>query len=78
MTKVIVYSTATCPFCKKVKEFLTEHKIDFTTKDVGEDEKAAKEMVEKSGVMSVPVIDIDGEIIAGFDEKKLREKLKIK
>jgi len=78
MAKVIVYSTATCPFCVRVKDFLKEHKVKFTNKDVGANQEAAKEMVKKSGSMSVPVIDIDGKIIVGFDEAKLRKVLKIK
>jgi glutaredoxin 3 len=78
MTKVIVYSTATCPWCLKVKEFLKENKVKFTNKDVGSDQKAAAEMIKKSGQQGVPVVDIDGEIIVGFDEKKLKGLLKIK
>lgn len=77
MTKVIVYSTQTCPWCQKTKEFLKENKIDFKEIDVGSDEKAAKEMMEKSGQMGVPVIDIDGTIIQGFDEAKLKKALNL-
>ncbi len=78
MAKVIVYSTQTCPWCKKTKEFLKEHKISFDEKDVGNDMSAAREMIEKSGQQGVPVIDIDGEIIVGFDEERLRKVLNIK
>ena len=72
---VKVYSTATCPYCKMAKDFLTEQNIPFQALDVGEDREAAKEMVEKSGQMSVPVIDIDGKIIVGFDRKAISKEL---
>lgn len=70
--KIIVYSTPTCPFCVRVKDFLKQNKIEFTEYDVSEDEFRAIEMFEKSGQMGVPVIDIDGIIIHGFDEVKIR------
>jgi|TARA_B100002003_G_C13763326_1_gene379114 glutaredoxin-like YruB-family protein len=78
MSNVLVYTTATCPWCIKVKEFLKKNKIAFSEKDVAEDEGAAKEAVEKSGQRGVPIIDIDGEIVVGFDEEKLKKLLKIK
>ena len=59
------------------KEFLAEHNIPFEAVDVGQDKAAAKEMVEKSGQMSVPVVDIDGKIIVGFDKKAISEELEI-
>lgn len=74
---VKIYSTPTCPWCKKVKEFLKENKIKFKDINVASDKKAAKEMIEKSGQTGVPVIDIDGKIVIGFDEEKLRKLLKI-
>ena len=73
--KVKVYSTKTCPWCKKVKEFLTEKNVKFENIDVGEDQEASKEMVEKSGQMGVPVVDIDGKIIVGFDKEALEKAL---
>lgn len=75
---VIVYSTESCPWCKKVKAFLEENKIKFTEKNVGENQEAAKEMIKKSGQTGVPVIDANGTVIVGFDEGKLKEILKIK
>ena len=77
MVKVTVFSTISCPWCRRVKEFLKVNKIVFTNVDVGSDQKAAKEMVKKSGQTGVPVIDIDGKIVVGFDEEKLRSLLKI-
>lgn len=75
MTQVKVYSTPTCPWCKKTKEFLKENNVDFKDVNVAEDQKAREEMVEKSGQMGVPVIEIDGEIIMGFDPEKMKQKL---
>lgn len=74
---VTVYSTPTCPFCKLTKAFLLEHKVDFSDIDVMADQDKAREMIQKSGQMGVPVIDIDGQIVIGFDQKKLKGLLKI-
>ncbi len=76
--KVKVYSTPSCPWCTKVKEFFKQHKIEFEDLNVAENEKSRNEMIEKSGQMGVPVIDVDGEIIVGFDKEKLKDLLKIK
>lgn len=70
MKNVIIYTTKTCIWCKRAKEFFKENNIRFTEKDVGSDMIAANEMIEKSGQMSVPVIDINGKIIVGFDKLK--------
>lgn len=72
---VKVYTTSTCPFCVTLKNFLKEHDVEFEEFNVGEDEEARKEMVEKSGQMGVPVVEIDGEIVIGFDKKKISELL---
>jgi glutaredoxin-like YruB-family protein len=76
--KVKVYSTAMCPYCSMTKDFLKEHKIEFEDIDVSKNQEAAKEMIEKSGQMGVPVIDIDGKIIIGFNVPAIKEALKIK
>ena len=75
MVKVKVYSTATCPWCVKVKEFLKENKVEYENVDVSENETAAKEMMEKSGQMGVPQIEIDGKIIVGFDKEAIKKAL---
>lgn len=75
--KVTVYKTLTCSWCHKTEEFLKQHKIKFTSVDVGKDYHAATEMIRKSGQQGVPVIDIDGNIVVGFDEPELRKLLKI-
>ena len=76
--KVIVYSTEACPWCHKAKDWLKENNIEFTDHDVGNDSKAAEEMISKSGQRGVPVIDIDGKITIGFNEEKLKGLLEIK
>jgi glutaredoxin-like YruB-family protein len=76
--KVTVYSTQECPWCKKTKEFLKANKVKFTNKDVGADQKAAQEMIKKSGQQGVPVTEVGKEIVIGFDEDKLKQLLKIK
>lgn len=73
--KVIIYSTRTCPYCKLAKEFLKNNNIDFIDYDVGENREKLEEMVKKSGQLGVPVIDIDGEIIIGFDKERLKQVL---
>lgn len=75
--KVKVYSTPTCPYCHAVKEFLKENNIKFEDIDVSRNSNASKEMIEKSGQMSVPVIDIDGKIIVGFNRAEIKKALKL-
>lgn len=77
MAKVTIYSTPTCPYCKMAKEFMTEKGIDFTSIDVASDQKKAQEMIEKSGQMGVPVIEVDDEVMVGFDKKELAKALGI-
>jgi len=76
MGNVIVYSTTTCPFCVMVKDWLKGKSVKYDDFNVGLNQDKAKEMMEKSGQMGVPVIDIDGEIIIGFDKPKLEAALK--
>lgn len=75
MKKVKVYSTPTCPWCVKAKEFLKGKKVDFDDIDVSSNKEAAQEMIKKSGQMGVPVIDINGEVIVGFDQSKIQAAL---
>jgi len=76
--KVIVYSAPTCPWCRRTKEFLKEHNISFKDYDVSVDDKARDEMIKKSDQMGVPVIDIGGKIIVGYDVDKMAEALNIR
>ena len=73
--KVIVYTTPTCHFCGAVKEYLAEKKIDYKEINVQADAQAADDMIRKSGQMGVPVIDIDDQIVVGFNKPKLDELL---
>ena len=73
--KVVVYSTPTCPYCKRAKEYLSRKGISYTDIDVSQDREKAKEMTEKSGQMSVPVILIDDQVVAGFDQDQLDKLL---
>lgn len=74
--KVKVYSTPSCPYCAMAKGFLNEQNIEFEDVDVGADHEAAKEMVDKTGHMGVPVIDIDGRIVLGFDKVAIVKALR--
>lgn len=75
--QVKVYSTPICPWCKRTKQFLDNNKIVYQSLDVAADKAARDEMIAKTDQIGVPVIDIDGEISVGFDEKWLREKLSL-
>ncbi|MDQ5957824.1 MAG: glutaredoxin 3 [Patescibacteria group bacterium] len=73
--KVVIYSTPTCHFCHLAKDFFTANNVAFQDIDVVADRAKAKEMIDKSGQMGVPVIFIDDEMIIGFDEGRIRELL---
>ena len=75
---VKIYTTPTCPWCHKTKEWMKEKKITYTEYNVASDEKARKRMIEKSGQMGVPVLEIGKEIIIGFDPKGIEKALKKK
>ena len=72
---VIVYSTSTCPWCYRAKEYLSSKGFSYTDYDVGKDREKAREMIKKSGQMAVPVIAIGDEIIVGFNQAKIDELL---
>ena len=73
--KVEIYSTPTCPYCHKAKEYFKANKIEYTDYNVAEDQTRAKEMMDKSGQMGVPVIVVDDKVIVGFDKPKLEAAL---
>jgi glutaredoxin 3 len=75
MSKIIIYSTPTCPYCNLVKDYLIQKGIEFEEKDVSLDRTAAREMIEKSGEMGVPQIDINGTIIVGFNRDAIDGEL---
>lgn len=66
--KVIVYSTTTCPYCDVAKRYLKDKGVEYEDIDVGRDHAKAQEMVQKSGQMGVPVLDINGTIVLGFNQ----------
>ena len=71
VAKVKIYSTPTCPWCIRAKTFLKNKRVDFEDIDVSRNREASRELVEKSGQMGVPVLDIDGKIIVGFDQEAI-------
>lgn len=77
MKHVTIYTTPTCVWCKRTKEFFKQHNIAYDERDVSADRELANEMIKKSGQMAVPVIDVEGEIIVGFDQSRLAALLGI-
>jgi len=75
---VKVYSTQTCPYCVTLKEYLKANNVAFEDIDVSFDTKLQQEMIEKSGQMGVPVAEIDGQIVVGFDREKIVQLLGLK
>lgn len=74
---VTIYSTPTCAYCKMAKEFFKENKVAFNEINVAEDSQAAQEMIRKSGQSGVPVIEVNGNMIVGFDKPALKKALNI-
>ena len=75
---VKLYITPGCPYCFTLKEFFKEHNINFKEVDVSRNETAKIELIKKTGKMEVPVVEIDGEVVVGFDKEKITQLLKIK
>ena len=75
--RVIVYGTPVCPYCIRAKQFLKESNDAFQDNDVSTDRAKAEEIMRKSGQMGVPVLDIDGELIVGFEKEKIKSALGI-
>lgn len=76
--RVIVFSTPNCPYCNMAKRYLRERGIRFRDVDVSRDPAAARDMVRRSGQQGVPVIDINGKIVIGFDRAKINQLLGLK
>ena len=70
---ITIYTTPTCQFCKAAKELFTKHEVSYEEKDVTEDAEARTAMIQKSGQLGVPVIDIDGQVVIGYNEDRLLE-----
>lgn len=75
---VTVYSTPTCPSCKAVKKHLRDRRVRFRDVDVSRDERAAAELRRKTGRGVIPVVDVNGRIVVGFDRKKLDAALGVR
>jgi glutaredoxin 3 len=78
MATVTIYTTPTCAYCKMAKEFFKNNNVQYEEKDVVADAAARDSMIAKSGQMAVQVIEVDGKIIVGFDQPKLKEALGVK
>ncbi len=74
---VKVYTTLSCPYCSMAKTFLKEKGIAFEEVNVAESREGAMEMIRKSGQMGVPVLDINGTIIIGFNEQAIKRALNL-
>ena len=75
---VKIYTTSACPFCHMAKDFLKTNNIKFEEINLENNSKAVKEMIEKSGQTGVPVLDVNGTIIIGFDAERIKKALKLK
>lgn len=72
---VTLYSTPSCAYCRMVKDYLNTKKVSFTEYNVASDQRRAEEMVRKSGQMGVPVVDINGRVIIGFNKPEIDRAL---
>lgn len=78
MQKITIYTTPTCIYCKMAKQWFKENNISYEEKDVSGDAEAREKMINKSQQMGVPVIEVGGELIIGFDKERLSELLNVK
>jgi len=76
--KVKVYSTPSCPMCNLLKKWLKDHGVKFEDVDVSKDPKIIDMLIKKSGQMNIPITEIDGKFISGFDLEKLKKALNVK
>jgi len=76
--EVRLYTAPACPFCYALKDFLKEKNIRFEEIDVSKDERAREELIKKTGKMEVPVVEINGQIVVGFDKEKILKLLHLK
>ena len=77
MANVTIYTTPSCVYCRMAKQFFQENNVNYQEKNVATDTEARDVMITKSGQMGVPVIDVDGKLVIGFDQPKLKELLAI-
>jgi glutaredoxin 3 len=76
--QVKVYSTPTCPWCKKVKQFLADNNVQYQDLNVADDKGARDEMIKMTHQMAVPTVSVNGDFVVGYNEKAIKEKLNIK
>lgn len=76
MKKVIIYTTSTCSYCDKAKEYLKSKEVNFTEVDLTENPEETQKLIKKTGYTAVPQLEIDGKIIVGFDQAKIHELIK--
>lgn len=77
MSNVTIYTTPSCVYCRLAKDFFKKHSVNYQEKDVIVDEQARNDMITRSGQMGVPVIEIDGKIVIGYDQRRLKSLLGI-
>lgn len=75
--RVIVFSTPTCTYCNRAKHYFRQQGVRFRDVDVSKDPAAARDMVRRSGQQGVPVIDINGKIIVGFNKPEIDKLLEL-
>ncbi len=75
MSKITIYTTPTCHYCKLAKEYFKSKGLEWEEKNVATDVQAQQEMISMSGQLGVPVISIDGKIVVGFDRAKINQYL---
>ena len=78
MATVTIYTTPSCTYCKMAKSFFQENSVAYTEKNVATDVEARNAMIQKSGQLGVPVIEVDNKIVIGFDKSRLAELLGVK
>ena len=76
--KVTIYTTPACPYCVMVKNLLNRWSVKFSEVDISKDKKAGEKMVKATGQMSVPVTEIDGQFVVGYDTEKLKKLCGVK
>lgn len=72
---VIIYTSPTCPYCSNLKDFLKKRDLKFKEIDISKDKKTATEILNRSGLMGVPITEINGKFIAGFDKEKIEKEI---
>jgi glutaredoxin-like YruB-family protein len=78
MMKIKVYGTPSCPYCELLKQFLTEKGVKFEAVDISQDEATQNYILQKTGRLTVPVTEIDGEIVVGFEREQIAKLLNLK